>query len=54
LSDLLFGYDSLNDAIAYFVKITEDGIDSRVLVGVDGRGRQLYPDSHNYQSNWIA
>lgn len=38
IADLLTGYDPLSDAIADFVQITDDGVNSTVAVDVDGGG----------------
>jgi Ca2+-binding RTX toxin-like protein len=38
IGDMLFAYDPLEDALADFIEITDDGTDSTVKVDMDGTG----------------
>ncbi|MCB1650935.1 MAG: type I secretion C-terminal target domain-containing protein, partial [Alphaproteobacteria bacterium] len=40
IADVLFGYDALTNAITDFVTVTDNGVDSTVIVDQDGAGTQ--------------
>ncbi|MCB1651360.1 MAG: calcium-binding protein, partial [Alphaproteobacteria bacterium] len=40
IADVLFGYDALTNAITDFVTVTDNGVDSTVIVDQDGSGTQ--------------